>query len=130
MRKRPQYPVQTGKSPFEADFTSDGFEWINYDSDNSVLSFIRKGKDWHDMLVFVCNFSPSLFENYRIGAPLDTTYTEIFNTDSEKYGGSNILNAKPIKAEKLPYNNKPNSVTLRVPPLSTVILRVNTRELD
>ncbi len=118
------------KALFEADFTSDGFEWINYDSDNSVLSFIRKGKDWHDMLVFVCNFSPSLFENYRIGAPLDTTYTEIFNTDSEKYGGTNILNAKPIKAEKLPYNNKPNSVTLRVPPLSTVILRVNTRELD
>jgi len=118
------------KAMYEADFTNEGFEWIHFDDDYSILSFARKGKDWHDMLVFVCNFSPVSFESYRIGAPLDTTYTEIFNTDNEKYGGGNMLNTEPIKAEKLPYHNKPNSITLRVPPLSTVILRVDTEELD
>ena len=63
-------------------------------------------------------FLSCFFESYRIGAPLDTTYTEIFNTDNEKYGGGNMLNTEPIKAEKLPYHNKPNSITLRVPPFN------------
>ncbi|NMA65779.1 MAG: 1,4-alpha-glucan branching enzyme, partial [Clostridiaceae bacterium] len=118
---------KTQKALYETDFDPDGFEWIDHDAENSILSFIRKGNDWRDMLIFVCNFTPRIFDNYRIGAPFDTTYREILNTDHEKYGGINVLNKKPIKAEKLPYHNKPFSITLRVPPLATLILKVDKK---
>jgi len=111
------------KALYEVDSDNSGFEWIDCDPENSILSFIRKSKDWRDMLIFICNFTPRAFEDYCIGAPLDTVYTEIFNTDSEKYGGSNVVNTKPIKAQKQGMHNKPYSIKLRIPPLATVILR-------
>lgn len=118
---------KTEKALYEVDTHYEGFEWIDCnDTEHSIVSFIRKGYNWRDMLIFVCNFTPTAFENYRIGAPLDTTYTEIFNTDHEKYGGSNVLNTNPITAEHQPYHNKPYSINLRIPPLATIILRPDT----
>jgi 1,4-alpha-glucan branching enzyme len=109
---------------YEVDFHYEGFEWIDCnDTEHSIVSFIRKGKDWRDMLIFVCNFTPAVHDSYRIGAPVDAEYVEIFNSDSEKYGGSNILNGSVIKTEKLPYHDKPYSMVLRIPPLAAVILR-------
>jgi 1,4-alpha-glucan branching enzyme len=58
-----------------------------------------------------------------MGAPLKTSYIEIFNSDAEKYGGSNVLNTKPILSEDIPMHEKPYSMTLRIPPLGTVVLR-------
>ncbi len=119
---------QTEKALYEVDFEYEGFEWIDCnDTEHSIVCFMRKGLDWRDMLIFICNFTPQAHENYRIGAPLDTTYTEIFNTDHEQYGGSNVLNENPIMAEKQPYHNKPYSISLRIPPLATIILRPKTR---
>ncbi len=109
---------------YEVDFHYDGFEWIDCnDTEHSIVSFIRKGKDWHDMLVFVCNFTPAAHDNYRIGAPLDTRYTEVFNSDSEEYGGSNVTNGTAIQAEKTPFHQKPYSMVLKIPPLAVIILR-------
>jgi len=109
---------------YELDTSHEGFEMIDCkDTDNSIISFIRKGKDWHDMLIFVFNFTPQAHENYRMGAPLKTKYIEIFNSDAEKYGGSNVLNTEPIISEDIPMHEKPYSMTLRIPPLGAVILR-------
>ena len=109
---------------YELDKSHEGFELIDCkDTDNSIISFIRKGKDWHDMLIFVFNFTPQAHENYRMGAPLKTKYIEIFNSDAEKYGGSNVLNTEPIISEDIPMHEKPYSMTLRIPPLGAVILR-------
>jgi len=109
---------------YEVDFHYEGFEWIDCnDTEHSIVSFIRKGKDWRDMLIFVCNFTPAVHDNYRIGAPVDAEYIEIFNSDSEKYGGSNVLNCNVIKSENLPYHQKPYSMVLRIPPLAVIVLR-------
>ena len=93
------------------------------DREHSIVSFIRKGKDWRDTLVFLCNFTPVPHDNYRIGVPFDTEYIEILNSDWEKYGGSNVGNFEPIKAESSSYHNKPYSISLTVPPLATIVLR-------
>lgn len=112
---------------YEIDSHYDGFEWIDCsDTEHSIVSFIRKGKDWRDMLVFVCNFTPATHDNYRIGAPLDTVYTEVFNSDLEQYGGSNVANERPIKAEPVPWHGKSWSIILKVPPLATIVLRPDT----
>jgi 1,4-alpha-glucan branching enzyme len=115
------------KALYEIDNHYDGFEWIDCsDTEHSIVSFMRKGKDWRDMLIFVCNFTPATHDNYRIGAPLDTVYTEVFNSDLAKYGGSNVINDQPIKAEPMPWHGKSWSIALRVPPLATIVLRPDT----
>src|SRR5690606_36642924 len=77
----------------EYNYSHDGFEWIDInDSTNSVISWIRKGKDPDSFLLFVANFTPVVRENYRVGVPKMGYYREIFNSDDLKYGGSNVLN--------------------------------------
>lgn len=112
------------KALHEVDFSFEGFEWIDCnDSDHSVLSFVRKGKDWHDALVIVCNFTPVLYGNYRIGVPFDVFYKEILNSDSEVYGGSNAGNMGGVRAEQQAFHGKPYSVNLLMPPLAILVLK-------
>ncbi|MCX8129878.1 MAG: 1,4-alpha-glucan branching protein GlgB [Clostridia bacterium] len=115
---------RTEKALYEVDFSYDGFEWIDCnDSDHSIVSFLRKGKDWHDMLIFVCNFTPVVYDHYRIGVPFDCYYEEILNSDSEIYGGSNVGNCGGLQAEEIATHGKPYSVGMRIPPLATVVLK-------
>lgn len=112
------------KSLFEVDFDREGFEWIDaWDSDHSIICFMRKAKDWRDALLFVCNFTPQVHHNYRIGAPFLTSYDEVFNSDSAKYGGSDVRNEHTLHSEDMPYHDKPYSLQLSVPPLSVTVLK-------
>ncbi|MCU0336391.1 MAG: 1,4-alpha-glucan branching protein GlgB, partial [Sediminibacterium sp.] len=81
---------------YEKQFSVDGFEWINYnDAENAVLSYLRKGNNEKELLVVVCNFTPVVRQNYRIGLPQKGTLVEIFNSDDVAFGGSGVVNAKP-----------------------------------
>jgi 1,4-alpha-glucan branching enzyme len=112
------------KALYEVDYSFDGFEWINCDDANhSIISFIRKGKDWHDMLLFVCNFTPIVHDHYRIGVPFNLYYKEIFNSDAELYGGSNVGNCGGLYAEEVPCNGRPYSMALRIPPLGMLVFK-------
>ena len=103
---------------YELAFSGDGFEWIELnDSQNSVLSYVRKGKKDKDTLVIVANFTPVVRENYRIGLSQTGSYKEIFNSDRKEYWGSDCLNNKIIKSEKTPYHGRDNSLVLNIPPL-------------
>ncbi len=108
---------------YQRDFTADGFEWIDHeDAERSVISFIRRGEDPGALVVVVCNFTPSVQRDYRIGVPHAGAYRERINTDSEHYGGSNV--GPPfgeITAEPLPWSGRPYSLQLSLPPLATVI---------
>lgn len=100
-----------------------GFEWIDFhDADNSVVSFIRWAKDWRDCVVVVCNFTPVVRHEYRIGVPLAGTWYEVLNTDWRKYGGSDVSNGE-VKSEGLPWQGRPHSIRLTLPPLAVVFLK-------
>jgi 1,4-alpha-glucan branching enzyme len=120
----------TEKAMYEVDFESGGFEWIDCNNnERGVVSFLRKGKDWHDMLLFVCNFTPVVYNDYRIGAPFDLHYDEILNSDSEIYGGSNVGNLGGVDAEQFGVHGRPYSLKLQVPPLGTLILKPNFKTI-
>ncbi|MBI5097105.1 MAG: 1,4-alpha-glucan branching protein GlgB, partial [Nitrospirae bacterium] len=73
---------------YEIDFDYTGFEWIDFhDADNCILSFLRRGRTYDDILIFVCNFTPVPRYPYRIGVPKAGFYRELMNSDSEIYGG-------------------------------------------
>lgn len=108
----------------ELDFSGEGFEWIDlHDSEQSVLSFIRKAKDPKDLVVVVLNFTPVPRESYRLGVPAPGFYREVFNSDSDNYGGTNLGNAGGVHSEATPWMGREHSVNLRVPPLGAVVLK-------
>ena len=103
-------------------FKPDGFEWIDcHDSPQSVISFLRTAKG--ETSVIVVNFTPMPRHHYRIGLPEGGNWREIFNSDSEYYGGSNLGNPYPMPADAQPWMNREWSVELTLPPLGAIILR-------
>jgi 1,4-alpha-glucan branching enzyme len=105
-------------------FSPEGFEWINInDAGNSVISWVRKISNQPDSLLFVANFTPVVHENYRIGVPAMGYYTEIFNSDNLKYGGSNILNNGELETYPIPIHGKAHSICLILPPLGITVLK-------
>ena len=107
---------------YELDFEPAGFEWISAnDSDNSVIAFIRRGYDRSRAIMCVCNFTPVVRHNYRVGVPGPGLFRERMNTDSQHYGGSDVGNAYGIaNAEEIPAHQHAWSVPLTIPPLATV----------
>ena len=101
-----------------------GFEWLNAnDSDQSVFSFVRKGDPDDPPVVVVCNFTPVVRQNYRIGMPRPGRWLERLNTDAGSYGGSNVGNSGEVWAEPTPWQGRSNSASLTLPPLGAVILQ-------
>jgi 1,4-alpha-glucan branching enzyme len=113
---------------YEVDFEYTGFEWIEcHGRDDSVLAYIRKAKDPADFLVVVCNFTPVVRENYPIGAPFVGWYQEVFNSDSQFYGGSNVGNFPGLMAEAPGWHGRPARLLMKLPPLATVVLKPERR---
>lgn len=110
---------------FEKQFSADGFEWINYgDSENSVISYIRKGNNSDENVIVVCNLTPVIRENYRIGIPTQGKLKEIFNSDNTEYGGSGVTNKK-LKIDEIPWNGKSFSSEMMLPPLGVMVFRIS-----
>ena len=108
----------------EVDHSWEGFQWIDFsDADQSILSFVRRGKDPKDELVVVCNFTPVPRMGYRVGLPQAGEYDEIFNSDWSLYGGSGIDNSAIVQAQAQPWQSCAYSAPLNLPPLAAVILK-------
>jgi 1,4-alpha-glucan branching enzyme len=109
----------------ENQFSPEGFAWINYsDHQNAVITYIRKGYKLKDDVVVVCNFTPIIRENYRIGLPKKGRLTQIFNSDDISYGGSGITNPKPIKIEKEIRDGQDFSAEITLPPLGILVFKI------
>lgn len=142
------YPIHSGINSFykdlnhfyiespalwERDHLDNGFNWIDADNrDQSIFIFMRKGNNvFEDTLVFICNFTPNYYESFRVGVPFYGTYVQAFNTDEMKYGGSGKVMEGEIVADDLPYHSEPYSVDVRIPPMGTLVLKINEiKELE
>jgi len=107
----------------QKDSDPDGFEWLElHDSQQSVLAYLRRGRDEERPVVVLCNFTPMARYDYRIGVPLPGYYRERVNTDAAMYGGSNVGNGGGVWAEDASSHGRPHSLRLTLPPLGTVML--------
>jgi 1,4-alpha-glucan branching enzyme len=108
----------------EVDFEWTGFEWIDAnDGDNSVLTFLRRGKTPGDFVVAILNATPVPRSSYRIGVPEAGAYREVFNSDAGRYGGSNMGNMGEVRAAPIRHMGRPYSVELTLPPLAAIYLK-------
>ncbi|MEW8195867.1 MAG: alpha amylase C-terminal domain-containing protein, partial [Candidatus Thiodiazotropha sp.] len=107
----------------QVEFEYPGFDWIDcHDSSQSILSYVRKDRNGNEILI-ILNFTPVPRDNYRIGVNHPGTYTEIFNSDSEFYGGSNMGNGGELHSEENPWMGRNQSIALTLPPLGAILLR-------
>ncbi|RHM53566.1 1,4-alpha-glucan branching protein GlgB [Mitsuokella sp. AF33-22] len=112
------------KALWEVDFDWNGFQWIDCnDSENSIVSFIRKADDPSDYIVAICNFTPEVRHGYRVGMPEKGAYLEVFNSDDEAFGGSGVKNEGEILTEDVKWHDRDQSVVLTIPPMATIYLR-------
>jgi 1,4-alpha-glucan branching enzyme len=109
---------------YERDFDFEGFEWIDTsDSEESVISFVRKGRSKDDVMLVVCNMTPVPRHSYRVGVPRSGNWKEILNSDAKEYGGSGQGNFGGVESVPVSYNKRYNSVLLTLPPLGIVVFR-------
>ena len=108
---------------WQVDYSWEGFQWIvPDDNQQSVIAFLRrdaKGK----MVLVVCNFNPVERTDYQMGVPHAGTYKELLNSDDVKYGGSGVQNPAR-RTRKKPMHGFEQSISLTLPPMSTVYLSV------
>ncbi len=108
------------------DFDARSFRWIDcHDAEQSVVSFVRIGESG-DRLVFVCNFTPVVRRDYRLGVPAGGTWAELLNSDAEPYGGSGLANAEPLLSAAIRCHDMDQSICLTLPPLAILVLRLES----
>ena len=73
-------------------------------------------------MAIVCNFTPEVRSDYRIGLPYTGRWKETLNTDASYYGGSNVGNLGVVKAERRPLHGFSASASLTLPPLAAIYL--------
>lgn len=116
---------------YSRDFEESGFQWIDCsDNRHSVASFIRRAQDSSDFVVVICNFTPQPHSHYRIGVPEIGFYTELFNSDARQYGGSNMGNLGGKWTDEWSCHNLPYSIDLCLPPLGTLILKLDRAKTE
>ncbi len=114
---------------YKFDFEPQGFEWVDHnDWQDSVLSFLRKGSSPESTVLVVCNFTPVVRYDYRIGVPEQGFWQEIFNSDAQYYGGANVGNCGGAQAQPIGWHGRPYSVSLTIPPLGVVFLKQSQKE--
>jgi 1,4-alpha-glucan branching enzyme len=110
------------------DFHSEGFEWVDcQDFQRSIISFLRRGRNSSNQILFVCNFTPVLRQNYRVGVPVNGYWKEILNSDASLYGGSGQGNFGGLSTDPLPIHGRPFSLNMTLPPLGIVVFRQESR---
>ena len=102
---------------WEKDFDWQGFDWIDFsDAENCVVSYLRK-ESFGPGLAVVHNFTPEYKEGYWIKLGGVKKIQEVFNTDAEKYGGSNKINSAIEIGE--------GGFAIHLAPLATMIFEVD-----
>jgi 1,4-alpha-glucan branching enzyme len=114
---------------YEMDFDPEGFEWIDAsDALQSVISFVRKGRTTDDILLIICNFTPTIHTGYRVGVPRGGAWKEVLNSDAAEYGGSGQGNPESTRAAKVPCHGRPYSIEITLPPLAMVCFKSRRRK--
>lgn len=112
------------KALWELDTSWDGFRWVNEaDSENSVLSYIRRGRHAADNVVVVANFTPVERPIYKIGVPLAGEYAVVFHSSAVKYGGNKRITKKVYKTKNMQFSDMMYTIEVAIDGNSVMFLK-------
>src|SRR5262249_17401278 len=97
----------------ELDCDPAGFRWVDCsDTDQSVVAFLRRGKDRDRAVLCVFNGTPVARHDYRIGVPWSGRWEEVLNSDAPTYGGAGVGNFGGVDSEAVTWHGKTHSLVL------------------
>lgn len=112
------------KALWELDTSWDGFRWVNEaDSENSVHSYIRRGRHAADNVVVVANFTPVERPIYKIGVPLAGEYEVVFHSSAVKYGGNKRITKKVYKTKNMQFSDMMYTIEVAIDGNSVMFLK-------
>ena len=101
---------------YELDTSWEGFEWINAnDNFRSIFSFVRKGKSGKKNLLFVINFTPVKYDDYRVGVPENKKLKLILNSEDVKFGGNEVKRKQQYAPDKKECDGQDYSIAYPLP---------------
>jgi 1,4-alpha-glucan branching enzyme len=101
-----------------------GYQWVDAnDTEQSVLTYLRRGKAEGDVVLVACNFTPVPRHGYRVGVPRLGFWKELLNSDAAEYGGSGLGNLGGCDAAWPGAHGQPAALELTLPPLAVVFLK-------
>lgn len=107
---------------YAEDYNPQGFQWISMlDADHSVIAFLRKHKE--EILLVVCNFTPVVYEEFRLGVPFAGKFKEIFNSDSIAFGGKGNINPRLRQSRAVEYDGMDQSIEFVLAPSAVQIFQ-------
>ncbi len=112
---------------WKLDYQREGFEWIDpNNTEQSILIYLRKNGDPFETLVVVCNFTPVVYYDFKIGVPYPGEYEEILNTDDIKFGGSGQVMGQTLYAAEGKWHNQEWHLKIKVPPMAGLVLKIKS----
>lgn len=107
---------------YARDYDPEGFEWINsINANENMLVFLRKTAKEDETLLFVCNFSPLVYEKHAVGVPFKGKYKEIFNSDRTEFGGQGNTNPRVKISRKEDCDGRADSIQIKIPPMGVAV---------
>jgi len=118
------YLYRTEPALYELDFSIEGFEWIDFHNwEQSIISFMRKGRSSDEPVLVICNLTPVPRYNYRVGVPRGGFWKEVLNSDAKIYGGSGHGNSGGLETSPVPAHGKYHSLSITLPPLGVLFFK-------
>lgn len=115
-------------SLYELDHDTGGFEWIDpHNIDQSIIAFRRRGKEPGEELVVVCNFTPNIYYDYKIGVPKLGVYQEVFNSDDLVFAGSGELNGEHFSFPEK-WHGLRQHIKIKIAPLAVMVFKRRDEE--
>ena len=109
---------------YELDFSIEGFEWIDFHNwEQSIISFMRKGRSSDEPVLVICNLTPVPRYNYRVGVPKGGFWKEVLNSDAKIYSGSGHGNSGGLETSPVPAHGKYHSLSITLPPLGILFFK-------
>ncbi len=110
----------------ELDESWEGFEWMNCeDGDRSTFSFVRKDKAGKRCLLFVMNFTPMLWERYRVGVQSKTGCKVLLDSYKDSF---ETTAGRVLKTEEIPCDNQDYSIEFDLKPMQSLIMEFTMTE--
>ncbi len=130
-----EYPLHSGAMQWVADLnrayreipalhlldhSEAGFQWIEAnDVSRSTLAFLRSA-DGHPPALVVANFTPEVWNGYRVGVPAAGEWRVVLCSDAAEYGGSGAVPGPPT-SEDVGMQGMAQSIVFDVPPMSVTV---------
>jgi len=122
--KQLNHHYQNNECLWENDSHYESFSWIDFsDNEQSVISFVRYNKDKSDKMLCICNFTPVVRNNYKIGVPEAGKWKILLNTDSSEFNGSDFLKQGEFDSIDEGLHNQSQNISIDLPPLSVMYLK-------